>query len=610
MKIKHSKGKLILSVLIMAVFLMSLLSFGEINFNVDGTNGEETVVEFPKSQESYQDQDYTSYWEIVKHRVEMDPFNLIGTLIFFLAIMHTMLTSLFHKKAHKLEQEYEEQIKQGLKDKNSYSIGASVMHLLGEVEVVFGIWAVLLAISIAFYYDWDTFVAYLDGLRYTEPLFVIVVMTIASSRPILKLFEIIMWWFVRMFGSTLEAWWLTILIVPAILGAFITGPAAMTIAALILADKFYSLNPSERLKYVTLALLFVNISIGGFLTNFASPPILMVADVWGWDMPFMLRTFGWKAILAIGISTFAYFILFKKDLADLKGAYDNYRYKRYIQHRFISKKELEESFEQLAQIVDKRVSFTNELDAYSLILRENIKELAEQKLTPEECKLYDIDNAIDEKFEGIKMEEMKRTIPGLLPPDDQPSYFDPNWDQREDRVPFWIIGTHLFFLIWTVVNAHEPVLFLSGFLFFLGFYQVTSFYQNRLDLKQALLVAFFLSGIMIHGTLQGWWIAPLLVSLPELGLNLTSIFLTAFNDNAAITYLSTLVTNFPDDLKYAIVAGALTGGGLTVIANSPNPIGQSILKRFFSTGISGGMLLKYALLPTVISALIFNILRG
>ncbi|GAU78045.1 putative Na+/H+ antiporter [Fusibacter sp. 3D3] len=591
-------------------FVVNTISYGKLSLNAESENVGEQNAEFPRTQESYQDQDYTSYWEVVKHRISQAPFNLVGTIIFFMAIVHTMLTSLFHKKAHQLEMDYDEQIKKGLKNKNSYSITASIMHLLGEVEVVFGIWAVLLAVGISFYYDWNTFVSYIDGLRYTEPLFVIVVMTIASSRPILKLFEIIMWRIVRLFGNTLEIWWLTILLFPAILGAFITEPAAMTIAALLLADKFYSLNPSERLKYVTLALLFVNISIGGFLTNFASPPILMVADVWGWDMPFMLRTFGWKAIIAIGLSTYVYYFLFKKDLHDLTGAYENYQYKRYIQHRFISKKELEDSFEQLEKIVDKRVAFTNELDAYSLILRENIKELASEKLTPEECKLYDIDNAIDEKFDGIKLEEMKRTIPGLLSEEEQPTYIDPKWDQREDSVPFWVIGTHLFFLVWTVVNAHEPVLFLAGFLFFLGFYQVTVYYQNRLDLKPALLVAFFLSGIMVHGTLQGWWIVPLLVSLPELGLNLTSIILTAFNDNAAITYLSTLVTNFPDNLKYAIVTGALTGGGLTIIANSPNPIGQSILKRFFKTGISGGLLLRYALLPTIISALIFYMLRG
>lgn len=36
-----------------------------------------------------------------------------------------------------------------------------------------------------------------------------------------------------------------------------------------------------------------------------------------------------------------------------------------------------------------------------------------------------------------------------------------------------------------------------------------------------------------------------------------------------------------DDFKYAVVAGAVTGGGLTVIANAPNPAGMTILKPCF-----------------------------
>ena len=46
---------------------------------------------------------------------------------------------------------------------------------------------------------------------------------------------------------------------------------------------------------------------------------------------------------------------------------------------------------------------------------------------------------------------------------------------------------------------------------------------------------------MIHGGLQGWWIAPVLARLAETPLFLTSTLLTAFNDNALITYLATLV---------------------------------------------------------------------
>ncbi len=597
----------VLLVLLITLGFMMQVAFSEA-LDIDGNDSTLHVESFPRSQESYHDSDLESYGAIIKNRIKLEPFNLIAVIIFFLAIAHTMLTSRFLKLAHHIEANYAELVKQGIKEKNSHSILASFLHLLGEIEVVFGFWAVFLAIAIGIYYDWGTFVHYVDGLSYAEPLFVIVIMTIASSRPILKLFEIIMWRIVRLFGDSLEVWWLTILVVSAILGAFITGPAAMAIAALLLADKFYSLNPSNRLKYITLALLFVNISVGGFLTNFASPPVMMVAGVWQWDMKFMIVTFGWKALIALGLSTLVYYLLVKKELKSMKKAYEDYKFKRYIQRRFISQKELEQSFTELEKLVDKRVQFSSELDAYSFILKENIKELAQLKLTKEECERYDINNAIDEKFDGIVEEELQKSIPGLLNQRDESLYIDPHWDKREDIVPVWIMVVHVFFLIWTVVNAEEMVLFLAGFLFYLGFYQVTEFYQNRLDLKPALLVAFFLAGIMIHGTLQGWWIAPLLASLPPLGLNVASTLLTAFNDNAAITYLSTLVTDFPDTLKYAVVSGALTGGGLTIIANSPNPIGQSVLKKYFDNGISAGQLFKYALLPTIITAVIFNVL--
>lgn len=593
--------------MVLTLLILLMLSIHGVAFmSVD--HADESI-NFPRDLEAYGDESTDSYFEVIKNRLIQEPFNAVATLIFFLAIVHTMLVSLINKKAHQFEHNYEILKKQGLKDKNSSSMRGSLFHLLGEVETVFGIWAIALAGAIIFYYDWATFVSYVNGLHYTEPLFVIVIMTIAASRPILKFFELIMWRIVRLFGSTLEAWWISILILAPLLGSFVTEPAAMTIAAFMLADKFYRLNPSAKFKYGTLALLFVNVSIGGVLTNFAAPPILMVANPWGWDIPFMMRTFGWKAILAMVLSTTVYYFVFRDEFVALKKPYENYLFKKHIQKRFISQSELEDSFEQLERMVDQRVGYTKELDAYSFILKENIKELASQKLTEEERQMYDIDNAIEEKFEGIKQEEMQRTLPVLLPDDIRPAYINPNWDQRDEKVPVWIICVHIIFLVWTVFNAHEPVLFLSGFLFFLGFYQVTAFYQNKLDLKPALLVAFFLSGLMLHGSLQGWWIAPLLGSLPELALNAVGIVLTAFNDNASITYLSTLVTDLPEHLKYAVVSGAITGGGLTIIANAPNPVGQSILKRFFNDNISPTQLLKFALIPTLITACVFYIFR-
>jgi len=172
-----------------------------------------------------------------------------------------------------------------------------------------------------------------------------------------------------------------------------------------------------------------------------------------------------------------------------------------------------------------------------------------------------------------------------------------------------VILVHVVFMGWTIFNAHHPELFVPGLLFFLGFAQVTSAYQNRIDLKPPLLVGFFLGGLVVHGGLQGWWIEPVLGRLAELPLMLAATVLTAFNDNAAITFLSTLVPSFTDGMKHAVVAGAVTGGGLTVIANAPNPAGQALLKRYFPDGVSPVGLLAGALLPTALFFVLFAVLR-
>jgi di/tricarboxylate transporter len=204
---------------------------------------------------------------------------------------------------------------------------------------------------------------------------------------------------------------------------------------------------------------------------------------------------------------------------------------------------------------------------------------------------------------------MREFLPGLLPEQDRADFRDPDWDKRDDPVPAWVTIVHVVFMAWTIVNAHYPALFLPGLLFFLGFSQVSAPFQNRIDLKPALLVGFFLGGLVIHGGVQGWWIAPVLGNLAEIPLMLGATILTAFNDNAAITFLSTLVPNFTDALKYAVVAGAVAGGGLTVIANAPNPAGLSILKKYFGNEVSPGGILKYALLPTIVMLLLFIVFR-
>jgi len=339
-------------------------------------------------------------------------------------------------------------------------------------------------------------------VNYTEPMFVVVIMAPASTRPVLVLAERCMRAVAQLGGGRPVAWWLAILTLGPLLGSFITEPAAMTLAALLLAKQFYALNPSLRLKYATIGLLFVNISIGGTFSHFAAPPVLMVAGAWGWDMKYMLIHFGWHAFIGIVLSNAAYLFVFRRKLFALKAAPDD----------------------------------------------------------------------------GIK---------------------------PEDRLPWWVTLVHLLFLGFTVWMAHYPVMFVGGFLFYLAFAQATAHHQSDIEPKAPLLVGFFLAGLVIHGGLQGWWIQPLLGSLGEVPLFVGATILTAFNDNALITYLATLVPGLSEEFKFAVVSGAVTGGGLTVIANAPNPAGQSILQRYFPEGVSPLGLLLGALTPTLIVALAF-----
>ena len=470
---------------------------------------------FPRALESYPSAADQTLAADLAMRVQIEPFNVIATGVFFLAILHTFAAARVARLAHRMQHRHDEQAR-AVGRPASPSVRVEALHFLGEVEVVFGLWAVVLLIASAMYAGWETARHYVsETVSYTEPLFVVVIMALASTRPIIGFAESALRRVAAAGGATPAAWWVAILTIGPVLGSFITEPAAMTICALLLARQFYDLQPSTRLKYATLGLLFVNVSIGGTLTQFAAPPVLIVARTWGWDIPFMAVNFGWRAVTAIIVSTAVYFILFRQELR-------------------------------------------------SLAARSPVSEV----------------ELPDEDALGT----------GLLP------------------VPPWLVAVHLAFMAWTVVNAHYPALFLGGFLFFLGFARATCAYQSRIELRTPLLVGFFLAGLVIHGGLQGWWIAPVLGRLPEVPLFLGATVLTAVNDNALITYLATLVPNLGDELKVAVVQGAVVGGGLTVIANAPNPAGQALLGRFFNGAILPIGLLAGALLPTIIAAFVFRLL--
>jgi Na+/H+ antiporter NhaD/arsenite permease-like protein len=177
------------------------------------------------------------------------------------------------------------------------------------------------------------------------------------------------------------------------------------------------------------------------------------------------------------------------------------------------------------------------------------------------------------------------------------------------EVPGWVIAVHVAFLTGVVVFAHHPLAFAALFLFFPGFTDAYKQHQSRLMLREGLLVAFFLAGLVVLGGQQVWWLQPLLSDANPTALYFGSTLLTAITDNAALTYLGSLVDGVSDEFKYSLVAGAVTGGGLTVIANAPNPAGYSILRDSFEEGaISPIGLLTAATPPTLVAAAAFLLL--
>ncbi|MCA0215143.1 MAG: putative Na+/H+ antiporter [Proteobacteria bacterium] len=411
---------------------------------------------------------------------------IIGAALFGIAVLHTFSTKFFERLAHRQPRH------------------AGIWHLLGEVEIVFGFWAMVLVLFMFATSGRAAATAYLESRNYTEPMFVFVIMVIAGTRPILQaagaLVRLMARWMPLPRGMAM--YFLVLAFVP-LLGSFITEPAAMTLAALMLRDTLLSQQVSGRLKYVTVGVLFVNISIGGTLTPFAAPPVLMVAAKWNWDIWFMLANFGWKAAIAVVINAAVAMLVFRRELAHM----------------------------------------------------------------------------------------------GNMP------------KGQGAGVPLPVVAVHLAFLAGVVVFAHHIVLFMGLFLFFLGFTAAYQRHQSPLILREALLVAFFLAGLVVLGGQQQWWLQPLLLGMDANAVFFGATALTAITDNAALTYLGSLVEGLTPEFQTALVAGAVTGGGLTVIANAPNPAGVSILKEKFTDGAIHPLgLLAAALPPTLVAVVAFRLL--
>lgn len=419
------------------------------------------------------------------------PIEIFATICFGLALLHTFSVKVFQRLALRYPEG---------------SVEENFFHLLGEIEIVFGFWSFIFLAYFSFTQGPTSALHYLESQNFTEPTFVFVIMVVCATRPILFIATQLITLFAKLFPFKGQLpFYISCLIMGPLLGSFITEPAAMTVTALILLEHFYKKKISPSLMYATLGLLFVNISIGGTLTPFAAPPVLMVATKWNWDLAFMLKHFGIKAIIAIILSTSLVAFRFKKEL------------------------------------------------------------------------------------QTIKPLRIKSSPP--------------------TAIPLWISALHLMVLAGIILGSHHMIIFIGLFLLFLGLVKVTQEYQEELKLREALLVGFFLGGLVILGGPQRWWLEPLLTQLNSFYLYLGAMGLTAITDNAALTYLGSLVPDLNEASKYALVAGSVVGGGLTVIANAPNPAGYGILNDSFGKeGISSPQLFINAIIPTLIAALCFWII--
>ncbi len=417
---------------------------------------------------------------------------IIGTVFFALAVLHTFLVAPIVRLSEKFKKD---------------SFWHSFFHLIGEVEVVFGFWAALFFIVFVFMEGSDSVIRYQASLSFTEPLFVFAVMVMASTRPILtacrSLIRIVSR-VIRIFTRTAETQTdlFFILTLGPLAGSFITEPAAMTVTALLLRSMIEKY--STKLLYALVGVLFVNISIGGALTPYAAPPILMVAGTWGWDFSFIFNHFGWRSAIAVCINSLLFVTVFRKEIGP--------------------------GFYTLSEAAKKQ--------------------------------------------------------------------------KHGDPIPAGVTLLHFMTLGLLVMTAHHPHIFMGIFLLFLGITTVTSQYQDSLRMRESLLVAFFLGGIIIFGPMQRWWLQPLLSSLSDDQLFFGATALTAITDNAALTFLGSQVMGLTEAMKYALVAGAIAGGGLTIIANAPNPAGYSLLADKFPKRVINPLLLfAGALVPTLVAVI-------
>jgi hypothetical protein len=415
----------------------------------------------------------------------------IATILFALALVHSFSVSVFARFAQKY--------KDG-------SAGRTVFHWLSEVELVFGFWALLFLLIWSVLSGPEIPINHLKKLNFTEAVFIFCIMILASSRPLVTLVRIALLWFSEVINSVTRTdvklvQFFVLLTLGPLIGSLITEPAAITLVALLLYRMIDQID--DRLLYGIIALLFVNISIGGGLTHFAAPPILMVASTWNWGIKDIFHNLGEAVLLAIFVNTTLFVLIFK-----------------------------------------------NKMKSQLIALEKNY--------TP---------------------------------------------------ISIGVVLVHISFLVALVIEAHHPRIFIPLFVMFVGFTKMTKLHQDGLKFREGLLVGLFLAGLIVFGSFQRWWLEPLITSVSENLLYFAATALTGITDNAALTYLGSQVQGLSESSKWALVSGAISGGGLSILANAPNPVGFSILSsKFRGNTLNAGQLFIAALGPTMIVVISFMIL--
>ncbi len=417
----------------------------------------------------------------------------LATLFFTISLIHTFLIPAIARLTRKLQQE---------------SLAYKALHFFSEVELIFAFWALIFLVAWIVQAGAPPVSKFVLNLSISEPLFILCIVVMASAKPVLQFVKraliLTAAGIAKLLNVPLVLCQIAILLtLGPLLGSVITEPAAMTLVSLLLLQMFKNSQSNiledDKFLYAVLAVLFVNVSIGGALTHFAAPPILMVARIWQWDFLSVFKNLGIASIIAVVVNTGFLAVYYKKNILQLRPL---------------------------------------SVDAVT--------------------------------------------------------------------IPTWITMGHVLLIAFSVYYLHQPkILFLLLFIC-VGFVRMTRTFQEKLRWKEGFFVAIFLLGLMVLGTFQRWWLAPVLSVLSEKIIFFAAVALTAVVDNAALTYLGAQVPNLTTGAKWAIVSGALAGGGLTIFANAPNPIGFALLHTIFPLKtLSSAKLLKAAIIPTAVAVVSF-----